>query len=153
VFDHDHRYIASLGDSGDNAAYGTGAVWIEVRRGLVEEEHARPQREDPGDGEPLFLSARERRGRAVVAVREADVRKRAMHPRPDLRRRDAVVLETESHVVSGSRHDQLGLWVLKYEARLPAYAELALLLAPAASVEKSAERLEERALPGAGRSY
>src|SRR5206468_2278845 len=115
---------------------------------LVEEEHARPKREDPGDREALLLAAGERRRRAVLGVREADIREGAVDPWPDLRRRNAVVLEAEGDVVAGARHDELRLGILEDQAGTTAHVELALLVARAL-VEQARERQEERALPGA----
>jgi hypothetical protein len=74
-----------------------------------------------------------------------------MDPRPDLGRRDAVVLKAEGDVVAGARHDQLRLGVLKHEARAAPEHELAFPV-PAGRVEQARERLQERALTGAGRS-
>jgi hypothetical protein len=151
MFDHDHRYIARLGDPRKNGACGARAVGVEVRCRLVEEQHARSEREDPGDGEALLLAARERRGRAVLAVREPDVPERPMDPRPDLSGWDAVVLETERDIVAGARHDELRLWVLEHESDAAPDDELALLVARA-RIEQARDRLKERALPRARRS-
>src|SRR5205814_416001 len=121
--------------------------------GLVEEQHARSERQDPGDREALLLAARKRGGRALLAVREADVRQRAVDTRPDLGGRDAPVLEAEGDVVAGPRHDQLGLGVLQDEAGVAAHAQLALLVRRTGAVEQAGQSLEERALPGARRSH
>jgi len=142
---------AKPGDAGEHAAYRARAVGVEVRGRLVQEKHARSEREDPGDGETLLLAARERGRRAVFAVGEANVSKRAVDPRPDLGCRDAVVLEAERDVVPGARHDELRLGVLEHQAGLATDAELALLVA-AARIEQARERQKERALTGAGRS-
>ena len=75
-----------------------------------------------------------------------------MDSRPDLRRGHAVVLEAERDVVSSARHDELRLRVLKHESGLAAHVELALLFA-GACVKQTCERLKERALPGARRTY
>ena len=151
VLDHDHRYITALGDAREDRAYGARAVGVEVRSRLVEEQHARPEGEDPRDGEALLLAAGERGGGAVLGISEANVGERAVNSRPYLGARDAVVLEAEGDVIAGARHDELRLGVLEHQARTASDVELALLLA-AGRIEEARERQEERALPGAGRS-
>jgi hypothetical protein len=151
VLDQDHRYIAPLRDTTEHFADGTSAVGVEVRGRLVEEQHARPEREDPSDREALLLPARERRGGVVLAVREADVRERAVNARPDLGARDTEVLKAERDVVARACHDELRVRVLQDEAGVAAHAKLALLIRRG-RVEQAREGLEERALPGAGRT-
>ena len=153
VLDHDHRYIAALHDARDHLANRTRAVGVEVRGGLVEEQDARAERKDPGDREALLLAARKRGGRAVLAVREADVGERAVDARPDLGGGDAPVLETEGDVVAGARHDELRVRVLEHQTGIATDAELALLVRSAGPVEQAGESLEERALPGARGSH
>jgi hypothetical protein len=63
-----------------------------------------------------------------------------------------VVLETECDIVTGPRHDELRLRILQDETGVAPHAELALAVA-AGGVEQTRECMEERALPGAGRSY
>jgi hypothetical protein len=74
-----------------------------------------------------------------------------MDSRPDLSRRDAVVLESERNVITGARHHELRLGILEHEAGTTSDRKLALLLA-SGRIEQARECLEERALPGAGRS-
>jgi hypothetical protein len=148
VLDDDHRYIATFCDPREHTADGARAAGVEVRGGLVEEQDAWSEREDPRDGEALLLTTRKRGGRAVLAVGKADVGERAMDARPDLGGRDAVILETERHVVACPRHDQLRLGILEDEPGLTVDAKLAFLFA-AARIEQPGERQEERALPGA----
>jgi hypothetical protein len=151
VLDHDHRHVAALGDARKDATYRTRAIRVEVRGRLVQEQHARSERKDPRGREALLLTARERRGRPVLAVWEADISERPVDTWPDVSGRDAVVLETESDIVAGSRHHELRLGVLEHQARSAAYGELALLI-PAGRIEQAGDRLKERALPGTGRS-
>ena len=153
MLDHHHRYLAALGDASDHLANGTRAIGIEVRGRLVEEQHPRSEREDPGDGEALLFAAGKRRGRVVLAVGEPDVRERAVDARPDLVRRYAAVLEPECDVVTGARHDELGFRILQDEAGVATDRKLALLVRSAAPIEQAGESLKERALPRAGRSY
>ena len=101
----------------------------------------------------MLLAARKRGGRAVLAVREADVGERAVDARPDLGGGDAPVLETEGDVVAGARHDELRVRVLEHETGIATDAELALLVRRAGPVEQAGESLEERALPGARGSH
>ncbi len=150
MLDHDHRHIAAFGDAREHAAYRTRAIRVEVRGRLVQEQHARSERKDPRDREALFLAARERGGRAVLAVWEADISERPVDTWPDLSGGDAVVLETESDIVAGSCHHELRLGVLEHQARGAAYGELAFLIR-ADRIEQTGDRLKERALPGAGR--
>ena len=153
VLDEHHRYVATLRDASQYVADRARAVRVEVRGRLIEEQNARSEHEDPGDRESLLLSTRERRGRAIFAVREADVRQRAVDSRPDLRRRDAVVLEAERHVVACAGHDELRFRILQHQAGRALDTELALLLAATAAIKQAGKRVEERALPRARRSY
>jgi hypothetical protein len=151
VLDDDHRHIAPFRYTSDHLPDGTRPVGIEVCGGLVEEQHARSKRQDPGDGEALLLAARERRGRAVLVVWEGDIGERAVHARPDLGSGDAPVLQAERDVVAGARHDKLRVRVLQHEAGVAADAKLALLVRRR-PVEQTGESLEQRALPGARRT-
>ena len=90
----------------------------------------------------------------IVEMRDVHVRfkgERTVHARPDLRGRDAVVLEAERDVVAGSRHDELRFRVLQHETGAAPHVKLALAVATG-SVEETGERHKERALPRAGRS-
>jgi hypothetical protein len=151
MLDHDHRHIAAFGDAREHAAYRARPVRVEIRGRLVQKEHARSEREDPRDGQALLLSTRQRRGRTVLAIGEADVRERAVDSRPDLGTGDAVVFEAERDVVTGSCHHELRLGVLEHETRTAADRELALLVATD-RIEKAREGPKQRALPGARRS-
>jgi hypothetical protein len=152
VLNNDHRHLTALGDAREHFTYGARAVWVQVRGRLVKEQHPRTQREDAGDGESLLLTARKRRRRSVLAVREADVAERAMDARPYLGGGDAAVLEAERDIVAGARHDELRLRILQHETGVSVDAELAFLLAASASVEQARESLQKCALPGAGRA-
>ena len=144
----------------DDRADVGGALRIEVRGRLVEQQQARTERDRAGDRQTLLLTAGERVGAAVGGIREAHRRERRVHPCPDLRGRHAAVLEPERDVVAGARHDELRLWILEHERGLgaslsrcvAAHQELALALAAAGAVEKTGERLEQRALARAGRA-
>src|SRR5207302_5938970 len=122
----------------------TRAVGVEVRGGLVEEEHARAQREDPGDRKALLLAARKRGGRAVLAIREAHVCERAVDARPDLGGGDAPVLETEGDVVAGARHGELRVRVLEHESGIATDGERGRLVSCAGPIELAGEVLEAR---------
>jgi hypothetical protein len=72
---------------------------------------------------------------------------------PDLRGRDAVVLEAERDIVAGAGHDELRLRILQHQAGRALDAELALLLAATAPIKQAGNCLEERALSRTRRSY
>jgi hypothetical protein len=62
-----------------------------------------------------------------------------------------MVLESERDVVTGARHHELRLGVLEHETGTTSDRKLALRLA-SGRIEQARECLEERALPGAGRT-
>ena len=151
MLDEHERHGAQVGE---RFPYQLRADRIEIRRRFVEQQQARAEREHSGDRQALLLTAGERRRRPVLRIREVHLRERAVHPRPDRLGGDAVILETERHVVAGARHHELRLGILEHDARRVTRVvgrasvdpELALGLTAPARVEQAGEGREQRAL-------
>jgi hypothetical protein len=112
---HDRRLPGRL-DVIQSAHQGVGAERIEVRGWLVEDEQARTRCENPGEGEPLLLAAREVGGPAPLETRETHLGERLRNTRPHLGGRRAAVLEAEGDVIFGSLHHELAIRVLEQQA-------------------------------------
>ena len=114
---HDHQGGAGLVQA---AAHGIAdlqdARGVEVGGRLVEQQQPRPHREDPGERQPLLLSAGEGRRRVVQRQpAQPDVVERLVHARPDLRRRDGKVLRPEGDVVAEAGKHHLRFRVLLHK--------------------------------------
>ena len=83
VLDEHHGGSGLPRGVGDRPAYGLGGVGVQHRGGLVEQDQARAQREDAGQGEPLRLTAGEGVDGMVRAVGEAHGREGVAHGGPD----------------------------------------------------------------------
>ena len=53
---------------------------VEIREGLVEQEHRRPRGQGPRQGDPLLLTTRQRVGQAIVESGEPDHRHHLVDP-------------------------------------------------------------------------
>ncbi len=82
VLDQHHGGSGSAHGVGDRPAYGRGGGGVQHRRGLVEQDEVRTQREHPGEREALRLPAGERPDRVVDVVREARPRRARPGPSP-----------------------------------------------------------------------
>ena len=114
---HDHQGGAGLVQA---AAHGIAdlqdAGGVEVGGRLVEQQQPRPHREDPGERQPLLLSAGEGRRRVVQRQpAQPDVVERLAHARPDLCRGDGEVLRPEGDVVAEAGKHHLGFRVLLHK--------------------------------------
>ncbi len=114
---HDHQRGAGLVQA---AAHGVAdlqdARGVEVGGRLVEQQQPWPHREDPGERQPLLLSAGEGRRRVVQRQpAQPDVVERLAHARPDLRRRDGEVLRPEGDVVAEAGKHHLRFRVLLHQ--------------------------------------
>ncbi|GIU56530.1 hypothetical protein NicSoilC12_22790 [Arthrobacter sp. NicSoilC12] len=114
---HDHQRGACLVQA---AAHGVAdlqdARGVEVGGRLVEQQQPWPHGEDPGEREPLLLSAGEGRRRVVQRqLSQPDVVEGLAHARPDLRRRDGEVLRPEGDVVAEAGEHHLRFRVLLHQ--------------------------------------
>ncbi|PSK62519.1 hypothetical protein B0E53_05584 [Micromonospora sp. MH33] len=156
VLDEDQRGVRVEGVR-DGPADQVGAGRVEVGGRLVEQQEPRPQRERPGQGEPLLFAAGERRRGPVPVIREADPAQRLVHPGPDLVGGHAPVLQPERDVVAAAGHHQLGLRVLEDDADAfpgltrvePVDLDGALLLAGVLG-QQPGQRRQQRALARPG---
>ena len=89
---------------------------IEVGRRLVEDEDARPERQQPRDREPLLFAAGERRRIAALEAREPDRGERPRDPRRHLARIDAHLLEPEDDLLRDVGREELRFEVLEDHA-------------------------------------
>ena len=109
-----------------------GAGRVQGRRGLVEHQDARSQRQDGRDGHLLLLAAGERGNLALTQVGDADGGQRLADALLDLVVRDAKVLEPEEHLVLDDGGHHLGVDVLQdaaHDARDVRQGDLAGVLA------------------------
>jgi hypothetical protein len=88
-------------------------VGIELRGRLVEEEQRGLEGEGRGETHPLELSPRELDRLPAPEVKRVHRRERALHARPDLRGRNAEVLQPEGDLVGDDAHHDLVLRVLE----------------------------------------
>ncbi len=89
---------------------------IEIGRRLVEKPKLRFQGQHRSDGEPLLLTARERRRIAAFEAAEADGVERLVDSSAHRSWIDAELLEPEHHFLLHARREQLRLEILKDEA-------------------------------------
>ena len=75
-----------------------GALGVELRGRLVEQQQLRPEREHRGEADALELAARELGHRPLGEMRGADRGERPSRTRADQLRRRADVLEPERHL-------------------------------------------------------
>jgi hypothetical protein len=101
---------------GDAGPHPVSAVRVQHRGRFVEQQQAGPQRQHPGQSQPLTLAAGQRRRRVLDSVREPDLPQRLLHPGPDPVTGDGVVLQAERHVVTAPGEHGLGLWILQQQA-------------------------------------
>ena len=90
-----------------------GALRIELRGGLVEQEQARPEREHRGEADALQLAAGQLRDRPVEQMPGAYGLQRLERPPCDLGRRRGDVLEPECDLRLDAREDDLVLRILE----------------------------------------
>ena len=90
-----------------------GGLGVELRHRLVEEQQPRLERERRGEADPLQLAAGELDRLPAPEVERVHRLERALDPGPDLRRRDAEVLEPEGDLVRDDRHHDLVLGILE----------------------------------------
>jgi hypothetical protein len=91
----------------------SGAVGVELRRRLVEEQQPRPQRERGCEAHPLELAARELVRRPRREAGRPDRVQRAARAGADRLGPDAEVLQPEGHLVLDPRHHDLVLRILE----------------------------------------
>ena len=169
MLDHQAGGAGAREDVGHHRAHQGRAGRVEHRGRLVQQQHARTQRQHTGQGQPLPLPARQVRRRAVERHLEPDGVERLAHPSPDLGPRHAVVLQAEGDVVAAPGQHGLRLRVLQQQAgggvaarpgdgagarrtgRHAVDEQAALLLAGAVlgAVEQAGEPREQGRLPGA----
>ena len=116
VFDDDQGCARALHDRLDGAANLRNAHRVEVRGRLIQEEEARPHRQDGRQREALLLAPRQLRRRMVEGDIQADGVQRVAHARPDVGASHPQVLHAEGHVVADTGQDHLGLGVLHEQA-------------------------------------
>ena len=98
----------------DGVEKGGGAVGVELRGRLVEEEKLRLECEGRGETDALELSAGELDSASLGQVRRADRFERAIDPSPDRSWLDADVLQPERDFVRDDRHHDLVLRILEH---------------------------------------
>ena len=123
VLDQHHRGMIGV----EHIAYRVhdlgDAVGVEVRRGFVEQQHARTHGQRAGQGESLHLPAGQVQGRTVQLNPFQSHRTQTVaHPLPDLVPRHVEVLGTERHVVAEPLEDRLRIGVLQHQADAAARA-------------------------------
>ena len=89
---------------------------VERGGGFVEDEDARLERQDGGDGDLLLLAAGQRRDLAVAEIGDAHGLERGRDAPLDLVVRHAEVLEAEQHLVLYDGRDHLRVDVLEHAA-------------------------------------
>ena len=89
------------------------ALGIEVGSRLVEDDHARPQRQHRRDREALLLPARERSGIAILEAAQPDRFQRRGEPREDLFARHPDPLHRECNLMRNSRGKELRFEILE----------------------------------------
>ena len=92
---------------------------IEIRERLVDDEQARPQHQDPGDGQELTLPAREGAGLAAEQLLDPGLLGDLADPVPDLLAGNAKVLRSEGQLGLDRRTDDLLRRVLQHGADRP----------------------------------
>jgi hypothetical protein len=138
---------------------------VELRGRLVEEEELRLERERGREAHPLELAARQLGRPPAPEVERVHGGERPLGPWPDLRGRDAQVLEPERDLVGDDRHDHLVFRILEDAGDRPrelggprdARVELgddhrAGEAAPVEVRHEARERAQERRLPRPGRA-
>ena len=95
-----------------------GALRIELRGRLVEQEQRGREGEDRGEAHPLELSGGQRLRPALGQPLAAYFGERVVHARPDLARRRADVLEAEGDLVRDRPEDDLVLGILEERRNL-----------------------------------
>ena len=101
------------------ARKSAGGIGVELRGRLVEEQQRRLERERRGEADALQLPAGELDRLPAPEVERVDGVEGALDPRPDLRRRDAEVLEPERDLVRRDRHHDLVLRILEDRRHRP----------------------------------
>ena len=142
-----------------------GALRIELRGRLVEQEQRGLEGEHRGEAHSLELPGGQRLGSALGQPLAPNLGERGVHARPDLTRRRADVLEAEGDLVRDRPEDDLVLGILEERRNLacevgraeppgvPAGDHDAALESPAVEVRNEpCERAEERRLAGTGRA-
>ena len=133
---------------------------VELRGGLVHQQHRGPRREHRGQGHPLALAPRERRDRPVGQVAGAGEGQRLAHALGDRARGDAGALQAEGHVARDRAEHGLALGVLedhpgqardpgrrRRQGVVPGHGHAARE-APAVEVgHQAAQRAQQRRLP------
>ena len=137
---------------------------IELRGRLVEQNHARSQRDRRGEAHALKLAARELSSSAVGKMLSTDELECLLHSAANLGRRRAEVLETKGDLVRDLGHHNLLLGVLKDARNRP--GEVGRTRGPRVVApeldgaaksptmemrHEASEGSQERRLPGAGR--
>ncbi len=116
VLDDDERAGVVGRQRGDGGPHLGGAGGVEHRRRLVEEDEGGVEGERAGEGEPLGLPARQRRGGGVEGqVGQADGRQRALDDGGHPGRVGADVLEAERDVAPDARGDDAAAGLLEDE--------------------------------------
>ena len=75
-----HDAAPVVGEGAEQAQGLPGALWIEVRQRLVEQQNRRVERHDPGDGDFLVLPAGERLDLPLGQGRDAEQVQRPFDP-------------------------------------------------------------------------
>ncbi len=151
---HDDRHTLIAVQAHHDVEHLRPAVWIEHARRLVEYHQLGLYREHAGNGDALFLSARQPKRSARRILAHTDARQRPIDAGAYLVGRKPEVFRTESDVVLYHRRHHLIIGVLKNDSDLLAYLEKFLVLgrlavdghAAAVGHEQSVAKPRERRL-------
>jgi hypothetical protein len=161
VADHDDAGILGLLIGPDVLQNGVPACGVQSGGGLVQDQHIGLHGDDPGNGDPAFLTAGEVEGGLLqqLAV-NAHKARGAAHPGVQLVPGDALIFWPEGDVLPAGLLEELVFRVLKHQAHLApdGVGELLVLpdvLAPeqdlaGAGLEQTVEVLDQGGLAGAG---
>ena len=101
VFDDDQGGTGCRDRLHHGIAHLLNALWVEVRGGFVQQNGARVHRQDSGEPQALFLTARKRiRGMLMRQVVEPDGGERIINARPDFFACDRKVFGAEGYVIA-----------------------------------------------------
>src|SRR6185437_6771332 len=128
---------------------------IERAERLVEEQDGRAVYEGAGDGDALLLSSRQRPGKPVAELLEADKTERLLDSAPRLRRRDTRHLQAETDVRSHGHvrekcvglEDGVDAAPIRRQTVDAAVADVNLA---ARRIHEAADQVQRRRLPAAG---
>ena len=157
VGDEDGRDAEPLLQVAQLAPHLHAQLGVEIRQGLVEEQHLGPDRHRAGDRDALLLAAGELRRPPVGESREADEVERFRHPPLDLGARQPPFLEPEGDVAPDAHMRPQGIGLEHHaDVALPRRQARDVVAAdqnaPAIGPVEAGDEAQQRRLPAAGRA-